>query len=155
MPSQPANTTGVKSTRVAAMNGLRSSAWTQSLSAAAMMLLAEQALSKMHERGLTPESVLNSLALAVAPQGVQVSADSAVSAVSAESQALAVPAQGSGDNAELSALRELLGEIARDALSLQDGNVSQADASAELMAPVFLQSMGLNYELIQEASQGV
>ena len=124
MSSQSANKPGVKSNRSTAVNGVRSSSWTQSLSAAAMMLLAEQALSKMHERGLTPEAVLRNLAVAIAPQGGQ---DAAL--VADVSQVLALPEQVQADSAEMLAVKELLAEIARDALALQEGTAGDADAA--------------------------
>ena len=105
MTSQSANKPSVKSTRAAAINGLRSSAWTQSLSAAAMMLLAEQALSKMHDRGLTPEVLLRNLAVALAPEAAK---DAAVAAADAQATAVAPT-----DSAEMLAVKELLAEIER------------------------------------------
>ena len=139
--SRPAfNKLSSKSSRFSLLNGLQSSSWFNAISGTAIMVLAQQALAKMQEKGLTPEVLLNSL-----------------DSISREtSSAVALPqATALSDKADLQATDALMAEIAELALAMQKDLPSQDAEFADMLVPALLESMGLNFALIQEATDRV
>lgn len=125
-------------------------AWSQSISGLAMMMLAQQALSKMQDKGVTPAQVLNKLAAKdLAPRA------SSVQTLPTDSQAQYTNDQGGATDQDELMVKDLLDSIARDAMALQGGQFQQDAQFVDLMAPAYLQSMGLNFEMIQQSADRV
>ncbi|MFZ4743519.1 MAG: beta strand repeat-containing protein, partial [Limnohabitans sp.] len=148
MSSKPANNRGLKSSGTNFLAGRGVTGWVQSMSGLAMMALAQQALAKMQDKGVTPAQLLNKLAVTdLAPATAQ--------PVAAEAQTQYINTLAAAQDQDTLMVQDLLDSIARDALALQGEEFQQDAQTADLMAPAYLQSMGLNFEMIQQSTDRV
>ena len=111
------------------------------------MVLAQQALAKMQDKGLTVDSLF--AALQPNEQGVARlnSNDNAAPLAAATSEQAQL-------NVDTQAVQALLAELAEQALVLQPELPVNAEF-ADLMVPALIESMGLNFALIQESTDRV